>query len=83
VVKKLPVVLSGTEVEAVLAAVESITYRAVLTGNSARWKTDASVEKPIPIRRQSTDPAQECLTRGDRHDLREVWKMSTNQVVVS
>jgi site-specific recombinase XerD len=30
VVKKLPVVLSGTEVEAVLAAVESITYRAVL-----------------------------------------------------
>jgi site-specific recombinase XerD len=30
VVKKLPVVLSGTEVEAVLAAIESITYRAVL-----------------------------------------------------
>jgi site-specific recombinase XerD len=28
--KKLPVVLSGTEVEAVLAAVQSITYRAVL-----------------------------------------------------
>jgi site-specific recombinase XerD len=30
VVRKLPVVLSGTEVEAVLGAVESITYRAVL-----------------------------------------------------
>jgi len=30
VVRKLPVVLSGTEVEAVLLAVESITYRAVL-----------------------------------------------------
>jgi site-specific recombinase XerD len=30
VVKKLPVVLSGTEVEAVLGAIESITYRAVL-----------------------------------------------------
>ncbi len=30
VVKKLPVVLSGTEVEAVFHAIESITYRAVL-----------------------------------------------------
>jgi site-specific recombinase XerD len=30
VVKKLPVVLSGTEVEAVLSAITSITYRAVL-----------------------------------------------------
>jgi site-specific recombinase XerD len=30
VVKKLPVVLSGTEVEAVFRAIESITYRAVL-----------------------------------------------------
>jgi len=30
VVKKLPVVLSGTEIEAVLGAIESITYRAVL-----------------------------------------------------